>query len=64
MMAASAETVMVRSPAFARAERVAEAPLEKVSTVPLGMPAVSRSTAMEVAEAAAWAAQVTMWNRR
>src|SRR5256885_871456 len=59
--AASADTVRVRSPAFAPAVRVAEAPLLKVRTVPLGMPAVSRSTAMLVADEAAVAAQVTMW---
>ena len=53
-------TVIVRSPALASADRVAEAPLENVSTVPLGIPAARRSTAIVVELDAAVAAQVTM----
>lgn len=60
MIAANAVTVIVRSPALANADNVADAPLENVSTVPLGIPATSRSTATVVALAAACAAQVTM----
>src|SRR5215212_4023246 len=60
MIAAVEVTEMVRSPALARALIVALAPLENVSTVPLGIAATSLSTAIDVDEAAACAAQVTI----
>src|SRR3990170_7286603 len=60
MMAARAVTVKLRSPAVAAALNVADAPLEKVRTVPFGIPEINLSTTILVAEAAAWTAQVTI----
>ena len=60
IIAARDVTVIVRSPALANADNVADAPLENVNTVPLGIPADKRSTATVVAVAAACAAHVTM----